>query len=74
MGSIISSIKEFFDFIIKAVEFLISLIKDLIHVIGYIGQVAGKIPSYLGFLPTAAIAIVGTLVSIMIVYKVVGRD
>lgn len=74
MGSIISGIKEFFEFIVRAVEFVISLIIDLVKVVGYLGQVAGKIPSYLGFLPTAGIAIIGTMVSIMIIYKIAGRD
>ena len=74
MAGIIQGIKEFFDFIVRAVQFLFSLIKDLVRVVEYLGQVAGKIPSYLGFLPSAALAIVVTMVSIMIVYKIVGRD
>lgn len=74
MSGIISLIKGFFEFVISAIGFAIKLIKDLVYVVQMLGKVALKIPSYLSFMPTVIISMFVVCISVVIVYKVIGRD
>lgn len=68
---VLTSIGNFFTSI---VEFLISFIGDLVYAIKLIGETVIQIPSYLGFLPSAVLAIFITIFSIVVIYKILGRD
>lgn len=74
MLGIISAIKEFFEFIVNLVKFLIQLIKDLIMAIDMLKDVVVKLPDYLNFLPSTVVALFVACLSVVIVYKVLGRD
>ena len=74
MSGIFEAIKSFFTFIISSVQFAIKLIKDLIYVVKMLGLTVAKIPTYLGFLPTVVISMFALCLSVVIVYKVLGRD
>lgn len=74
MSGIFEAIKGFFTFVVSAVEFVIKLIKDLVYVVGMLKDVVLRIPTYLGFLPTTLISMFAVCLSVVIVYKVVGRD
>lgn len=74
MLGIFDAIKGFFEFIVSIVEFLFGLIKDLVYVVRMIGKAAISIPTYIGFLPTVLISLFLVSVSVVIIYKIVGRD
>lgn len=74
MLGIFDAIKGFFTFIVSIVQFILNLIKDLVYVVKLIGQTVIKIPSMLGFLPGTVIALFMVCVSVVVIYKVVGRD
>lgn len=69
--SILSSIGEFFS---TVADFVIKLFDDLVFAVKIIGEAIAKIPSYIGFLPAGLIVLFVSALSIIIVYKILGRD
>ena len=68
---IIKSIGEFFS---NVISFVVTIFSDLIYVIKSIGTAISRIPNYIGWLPASISALFLVALSIIIVYKVVGRD
>lgn len=60
--------------IISIFDFLGSAIRELATIARLCAQSVAAIPSYLGFLPASAIAIVLLLVSVAVLYKITGRE
>lgn len=56
------------------VNFVFGIIKDLLYVIGLLGSLIVKIPDMIGFLPSAAITLVITTFSVVLIYKIIGRE
>lgn len=71
IGEFFKSIGTFFSNVITLVR---SFFEDIIYVIKLIGAAIGKIPSYLGFLPSAVIAVFVAGLTLIVIYKVLGRD
>lgn len=74
MLGIFDAVKSFFEFVIGAVKFFVKLLHDLLYVLDMIAAVVVKMPSYLGFFPTVVISLFAVCLSVVVVYKVVGRD
>lgn len=74
MQSIYNALLSFFDLIGSLVEFIIDMIKDLVYVIGLLGEMIAKIPQYIGWLPSNAILLITTVFSIVVIYKILGRE
>lgn len=74
MLGIFDAIKGFFEFVISIFQFILNLIKDLVFVVKLVGEAVLKLPSMLGFLPTSIISLVMVCISVVVIYKVVGRD
>lgn len=71
MDEILSKIAEFFDTAWGVVEFLIDGLLEFIDVITSIPTV---ISSYLSFLPTEVITAFLGIITVVVAYKIVGRD
>ena len=56
------------------VSFVFGIVKDLLYVIGLLGSLIVKIPDMIGFLPSAAITLVVTTFSVVLIYKIIGRE
>lgn len=73
-----SALLDFFagigDAIISVIDFVISLFRDLISMIGLLGNVVTKIPSYFSWLPAPVLALLVTLISVVVLYKILGRE
>lgn len=54
--------------------FLWSMIEDLVYVVGLLGQIGGNIISWIGWLPSLVVSTVVVLVSLAIIFKVLGRE
>lgn len=54
--------------------FVGNLIKDLATIAKLLAKAVASIPTYLNFFPAAFTAIVITLISIAVIYKILGRE
>lgn len=60
--------------IISIFDFIGSALRELAMIARLCAQSVAAIPSYLGFLPASAIAIILALVSVAVLYKITGRE
>lgn len=74
MSAIIQAIQDFFSFIGQILQLVVQLIKDLIYSITLLRNVVPNVPSYLAFLPPAIGAAFAAALTLIIVYKIIGRD
>lgn len=74
MEALVSFFKGIGDFIVTIADFVISLFQDLIYVIGIIGQVVVAIPSYFSWVPSTYQVLLISLISIVVIYKILGRE
>lgn len=73
MFGIVDAIKSFFDFIVDFVGFIIRLLGDMVEVVKLLGKTVISIPAYIGFLPSAVVALFATCLTVVVLYKVLGR-
>lgn len=62
-----NAITNFFDF-------LFSLVGDLVYLIQLTGKFLVSIPGYFSWLPPELLALIGTIFTIVVLYKVLGRE
>ena len=74
MSQIVNFFKQLIDLTIGLTKFLINLVMDLVTVIQLLLESITKLPTILGFLPSTALALVMACFSIVIIYKVLGRE
>ena len=67
-------IKDIGDFLKSTVDFILDLFEDLVYVTKLLGDVVKDIPEYLGLFPTVIVSAVLVLVSIAVIYKLLGRE
>ena len=60
--------------IVSVVEFVIKFFKDLIYVIGLLGNMILSLPAMIGWLPSVCISLTVTAFSIVVIYKIMGRE
>ena len=74
MQAIINFFVTLGDVIVSIVEFVVKFFKDLIYVIGLLGNLLVSLPAMIGWLPSACISLVVTTFSIVVIYKIMGRE
>lgn len=74
MTAIVNIITGFFDVIKSVVDFVITFFSDVVYIVKTLGQFIIKAPLLFGFLPPAVLGIFLVGLSVVIIYKVVGRD
>lgn len=74
MDGIIQFLKTIGDAIVAAFDFLVDLIADLIYVIQLLGKVVLQLPGFFSWLPGEAVSLLLILFSIVIIYKILGRE
>ena len=74
----LSTIKDFFlglaDIISSLIDFVISLVEDIVYVVKLCGSFVVKIPDYFSWLPASVLALIITIFSIVVIYKILGRE
>lgn len=55
-------------------DFVINFFKEIVYVIQLLASVLDNMPSYLTWLPSTVTALIITGLTIIVVYKIVGRD
>lgn len=74
LKSIFNAMINFFNLVGSLIDFVIGIVKDLIYVIGLMGKMISRIPNYIGWLPSSAIALVTLTFTIVVIYKILGRE
>ena len=60
--------------ILSVIDFIISLFKDLVYMIQMLADVVVNIPNYFSWLPGEILAILVALISVVVIYKILGRE
>lgn len=74
MQNLINIFTSLFDIIKGIVDFIIGFFQDIVFIVKTLGQFIIKAPLMFGFLPPAVLAIFLVGITVVIIYKVVGRD
>lgn len=74
MAGLVNIITGIFDVIKSIVDFVISFFEDIVFVVKSLGQFLAKAGTMFSFLPPAVLAIFIVGLSVVVIYKVVGRD
>lgn len=74
MRSLIKLLKNIGKIITTIVTFVISFFKDLVYVIELTGKFLAQLPSYFSWLPTELLTILLVIFSIVVIYKILGRE
>lgn len=74
MGAILDVLSGFIDLCIFVVDFIISTIRDLLYMVGLLGELTVNLPDYLGWLPSSIMTHFLVIISIVVVYKIIGRE
>lgn len=70
----ISALKSIFNLISSVVSFIIGFFQDLVYMITLLGKFILSLPSYLSWLPPTFITAVTLIFTIVVIYKVLGRE
>lgn len=74
LKELIDIVKSFFTTIGKLIDFIFGMIEDLIYVIKLLGEVTVELPNFFSWLPPEILAIILSIVAIIVIYKVIGRE
>lgn len=70
----IKALKGIFDLISSVVSFIIGFFQDLVYMISLLGKFIISLPSYLSWLPSTFITAITLIFTIVVIYKVLGRE
>lgn len=74
MDSVIEFFKGIGEAIVSVFDFLVSLFEDLVYVITLLGKFIAQVPSYFSWLPTELIVILSSILAVVVIYKIMGRE
>lgn len=74
MQAIVNFFEGIGDVILALVEFVVSFFSDLVWIIQTLAWAVASIPSWLVWLPSEVYAIIFLMISIVVIYKVTGRE
>lgn len=74
MGAIVDFISGIGNGIKAIVDFAINFFEDIAYIIKLTAEFVVKIPEYLSFLPAPVLAVFVSIFSVVVIYKVLGRE
>lgn len=74
LKNIYNAIKSLVNFFDSVIDFVIDFFQDLVYVIDLLAETVTSIPDYLGFFPTILVTAIISLVSIAVIFKILGRE
>lgn len=74
LESIYNVLKTIGDFFGTVGEWIVNLVKDIVKLVELTANAVGNIPKYLSWLPAPVLAIALVIFSIVVLYKVLGRE
>ena len=74
LDSIFDAIGKIVEFLNTLWDFVLDFLNNTFNLIKLVGETVTLIPDYLSWLPAPVIALVVSIFSIVIIYKILGRD
>lgn len=74
MGAIADFLKGIGDGVKAVVDFAITFFEDVAYIVKLTGEFVVKIPEYLSFLPAPVLTLIVSIFSVVVIYKVLGRE
>lgn len=74
MQVIIDFFKGFADIVSSLVDFVIDMVNDLVYVVKLLTEVLSQLPTFFTWLPAEVWAVLAVLFSIVVIYKIIGRE
>lgn len=74
MSTLIEFFKGLGDAVVSVFNFVISFFGDVVYLIKLTGEFVLKVPQYLSFIPSEVLAIITLTFTIVVLYKVLGRE
>lgn len=74
MQAIVNFFEGIGDVILAVVEFVVSFFSDIVWIIDTLLWAIGQIPSFLGWIPAQLQAVILVAFSVVIIYKIMGRE
>lgn len=71
---VVERIQMFLDAVVGAITFAVDFVGDLIYVVGLTADALLTIPQVLAWLPAAVSTVIVTILTIAVVYKIMGRE
>lgn len=63
-----------FSLLRNIVDFVIKLFADLVSVVRLLADTVAQLPNMLGFLPSTVLAVILAAFTVVVIYKVLGRE
>lgn len=74
MDAILGFFRGIADVLVGAVDFLIGIIRDLVYLAQITARAVSAIPGFFAWLPPPAVALLLTIFSVVVIYKLLGRE
>lgn len=74
MDGIIKFFQGIGDAIVAVFDFVVSLFSDLVYLIQLLGSALANMSGFLDWLPPEMVSLLLVLVSIVVIYKILGRE
>lgn len=74
MSAIIDFFSSIANGISAAFDFLIGIIQDLVYIVKLTAKFLVSIPSYFSWLPGEVFSILAVILSVVVIYKILGRE
>lgn len=74
MQDILNFFTGIVDLVVSLVDFVIGLIDDIVYMVQLTAVFVGNIPTYFAWLPGTFVATIVVIFSIVVIYKIIGRE
>lgn len=74
MQAIIDFFVTIGEVVTSIIDFVVKFFMDLVYIIGLLGQTIAALPAMIGWLPSACISLVIATFTIVVIYKIMGRE
>lgn len=74
MQGILKYLENFADSVTNLIDFFLNCFKDVVYVAELLIKIATHLPDYFSWLPAECLTIVLLIFSIVIIYKLLGRE
>lgn len=74
MSAILEFLKGIGSAIVAVFEFIIGLVQDIVYLVQLTGSMLAQLPKLLSWLPAPVTAILLSIFTIVVLYKILGRE
>lgn len=74
MSAVINFLQGIADGVSAIISFVLDLVQDILYVGQLLTQTVSQIPELFSFMPPEILALIVSALSVVVIYKVIGRD